>query len=394
MKIKFAVIVAAVGYFWNCVAASPNAQCQKWECKSGLGGDKQGTQRTCADRLGEINVAETCQPDNYLCDVEQQLTTGNQTCTGFDAFPWKSNMPAGDSCGSNAECFSKNCTTINGKSTCLGRGRGEECTDDRQCNPGLYCFTHPVQQTSTCFDVRTTGQNCHGALRCEFGSLCANNVCTKFGSLPDGTIFNVTDDVLFPLPNTDARMMYWVCENFYAINTNKTSEGGRSLFECTGGPEKNFTNYNREDGNLTCSYVLTTKDGRQFNFTELAKCGFNRDTYFYCPSRRGPIEYSTHNANDRSAWRNVNATCHHRSTIQYCRDIEDNIARSLMFRNFLRTEWITSGDNWSLIANNERCVGNAIKKTRNYWRLVDSASTSYLSYLSVVAVLVSMLVMN
>lgn len=227
--------------------------------------------------------------------------------------------------------------------------------------------------------------------------MCANHTCTRIGSLKTGTFFNITDAELYPNDDSDVRQMYWVCENFYAVITEATPEEGstKRLFECTNGPEKAFgdNEYARTDGNLQCIFNMTRTSGEgvTLNFTETAKCGFNRDNKFYCPSRRGATEFSRENAADRTTWSTAPNTCHHRTSIQYCKDIEGNIGRSLGFRNFLLHEWRTTGDNWPLVANNERCVGNAIVATREYWRFIDSATSTVLSY---VVVATSVIVMT
>jgi hypothetical protein len=175
--------------------------------------------------------------------------------------------------------------------------------------------------------------------------------------------------------------MYWVCENFYAVITEQTSEGGtKKLFECTNGPEKAFKNneYARVDGDLDCIYNMTRTSGEgvTLNFTETARCGFNKNNKFYCPKRRGATEFIKENAADRITWALAPNTCHHRTSILYCKDILDNIRRSVGFRNFLRTEWMTTIDNWPLVANSDKRVTNAIAFTRYYWMLSERPSNT------------------
>lgn len=59
-------------------------------------------------------------------------------------------------------------------------------------------------------------QNCTGATRCEFASACVNNLCTRYGTVKVGTIFNITDDELYPKPSDNSTEMHRVCETFYA----------------------------------------------------------------------------------------------------------------------------------------------------------------------------------
>jgi hypothetical protein len=258
------------------------------------------------------------------------------------------------------------------------------------CEVGHFCQVEDDRELS-CQALVKVGQPCRANVKCEFGSLCANHTCTRIGSLPTGTLYNLTDSELYSDPSDDERGMYWVCENFYAVLTNIMPEGTtRRLFECTNGPERAFEEYGRTDGNLDCIFNMTrtSEGGQTVNFTETAKCGFNKDDRFYCPARRGATEFADRNRIDRETWRNAPTTCHIRSTIHNCVDIKNDPARSVAFRDFLRTEWITTGDNWSLVANNDRCVGNSIASTASYWRLIDSASSLFLSSFGLVAGLI------
>lgn len=119
-------------------------------------------------------------------------------------------------------------------------------------------------------------------------------------------------------------------------------------------------------------------------------CGYNIDDFYYCPKMRGGDFFDAQNLADQGTWAIAPSSCHHRSTIQYCRAVEDNPATSVLLRNFLRYEWETTDNNWSLVANHEKCVGNAITKTRAYWRIRDSAATTTFTFLAL-AVLMSLL---
>ena len=388
MKIKLAALFAAFGYFCGGASAENAATCRTWNCQEGLGAGQTGANRVCANFTGSASVAEQCSPDTFLCNVRPDLSA-SANCTEFNPLPWKKDLPPGDSCTVNAECHSNNCTEVSGTRVCIGLAQNATCRNDLECEAGLFC-QEAMDTTLTCQPVQRIGQPCNGNLKCDFGGLCVNHTCTRIGTLPTGTFFNVTDDEVYPDINSDVRSMYWACENFYAVITNKISQGGdRFLFECTNGPEKAFgdNEYARAEGNLDCIFNMTRTSGEgvTLNFTETAKCGYNRDEKFYCPSRRGAAEYKTQNSLDRATWSNAPTSCHLRTTIQYCRDIEGDIGRSLGFRNFLRTEWITTEDNWSLVANNDRCVGNAIAFTRSYWRLIDSATGFIVSSFALVA---------
>jgi hypothetical protein len=126
------------------------------------------------------------------------------------------------------------------------------------------------------------------------------------------------------------------------------------IYECTKGYEKQFDKYDRSDNDLDCSFIQTLKDGSKDSLTLTAKCGFNEDNKSYCPMRRGDAEFSKENRDDAETWSSAPSTCHIRTTIQYCKDIESDIARSLRFRNFMINEWRTTSDNNVLVHNNKK----------------------------------------
>lgn len=360
---------------------SSNGSCKAWKCQSGLGGDQVGQNRTCASDVNLNQFTEQCRPDDHLCNV-QPIIVGKKNCTHTPVFPWKKDMPAGDSCVSNDECYSRNCTSNDGKKTCVGKGQNSACTDDRECNAKLFCFDNLSTFKRTCQPVIKVNGTCDGTKRCEFGAACANNVCTRFGTLRDGTLFNITDNELYPGINDVSQQMFRVCKSFWAIPNNTRSKLGREYYECSPGPVKDFDDYSRSDGDLSCTYTVTTKDGRTRVYEHQARCGYNNDDSYYCPKMRGGSFFEAINLADQAVWGTAPSSCHHRSTIQYCRAIEDNPARSFLFRNFLRYDWETTDVNWAYIANHDRCVGNAITNTRAYWRIRDSAVTSTFSILA------------
>lgn len=162
------------------------------------------------------------------------------------------------------------------------------------------------------------------------------------------------------LPDTQSKIgveVYRVCENFHAIDTGRVSEDKlRKILVCSGGFEQQFEEGARTIDNLPCEFVLTAPNGTQFNETWQAKCGFNRDSAFRCPERRGPKRFKENNLRARLTWQDgMNITqCHHRSSVQYCPAIQDNFINQKAFADVLRSEWMTQGDNWSMVANNDR----------------------------------------
>ena len=180
-----------------------------------------------------------------------------------------------------------------------------------------------------------------------------------------------------------------ICKNYTAyVAMNDTRNG--LYYECGGSPEKLFKKYDRHrDDSDFCDYNVTYHNGTSVTIRETPKCGYNADTYPYCPKRRGYSDYSGYNEIMTKLWEENQPLCHHRSTIQYCRNIEDNHALSVGYREFMRYEVETTGDLYPLIANNKRCVGDVVLFTKGYWRIIDSALTTTLTYFALVAALFS-----
>lgn len=392
MKTKIAVLFAAFGYMWNSATATPNDGCVAWQCQAGLGNNTQGADRTCAAVNESVFVTEECEPDTFLCQTGVTVTD-DVKCAETDPLPWRQRLVGNDTCTHANQCLSGTC--VNETATCTSLlNIGDACaneegiTGDEKCPSGHFCGRATPEATEdTCTPVIANGGACSGALRCAFGNACVNNTCTTLGSLKDGTWFFIQDDNLFPAGVGAEVLMYRVCENFWGVDTgNRTEDPALPIYECTPGYQREFSEDARPDATEPCKYNLTVPtNGTVLEIEENAECGFNKDTSFYCPARRGADQFATENRLDRATWKDAPATCHIRTSIQYCKDIEGNTVRSLAFRNALRTEWITTGNQWSLVANNDRCVGNSIAQTRGYWRLVDSSYSAILSYFGLIA---------
>ena len=392
MKILF-VLAASLFY-------SANAQCKSWRSQSGLGGNLQGSNRTCADPSGSLFFADICQPDAYLCSVQESIS-GSENCTFYSAFPWKSQLPPGDDCNGTASCYpGTTCNTIDLKKRCVGREENVTCTNDKECQPGLFCWHTGSGRTNTCKPLLQEGETCDLNRRCEFGSQCANLSCTRFGTMKNGERFAIYDGELFPtIPDVnvaDFSPIYRLCEDFWAFDTGFRNDSTHAIYECSKGPEKNFDSYATSNSGFLCSYNLTANNGTVIsNLTETVKCGFNTDTNYYCPMRRGVNDFSARNAVDRSTWsssenlNNSTYVCHHRTSVQYCLHIQENFLYQKAFNLALLNEFITTGDNYPMIANNNRDVGNAITKTKNYWRIVDSSFTNNLSCFTAILALIA-----
>lgn len=187
-----------------------------------------------------------------------------------------------------------------------------------------------------------------------------------------------------------------MCKSFWAENTgNTTSDSNKySIFECTKGRILEVGGYDRGLGaSDTCVYNYTLSNGKDFHPQEVATCGYNTDGLYYCPKRRSESDYKTLNDADKTTWNSFNdLNCHYNSTIQYCRKIEDNAVISLAYRLAMKNEMEVHGY-YPLIAKNDKCVGDAIETTLNYYRVIDSAYGTMMTYFALVVGLFSLVLL-
>ena len=141
---------------------------------------------------------------------------------------------------------------------------------------------------------------------------------------------------------------------------------------CTWGPTPNFDNFFRDNTGDSCSYNVTDPITNVTTpVTELATCGFNSDNKSYCRKFRDEKEAGKI-INDafQEAWK-FNLTCHVDTSLQYCKEIEDNVLKSVAIRALMAMIWQTEGANFALIANTETCVKSTI--LQDYYHMIDSA---------------------
>lgn len=382
MKICFAVFLVGITFVWNGLSALAAPACFEWSCLEGLGGNATGLTRTCAKHDGNLTSTDACEPEGkFLCNVEPGLNA-NATCTDANPLPWKTNLAPGDTCEFAEQCQSGLCANTTG--VCTKKAVNETCTMDIECDVGYSCN----RTSGNCTAVVAKGANCTDNNKCGFGQACVNSTCQVFGSLSSASLFTIQDNELAPDQTGDNSAFAGIaCKTFVAVKTTEVAEGANlPLYTCVDGYEPGFTDP-ASDAARNCNFTLNYGNGTSTPgaVSYPAVCGYNKDTKIYCPMRRSQKEHATENANDAKTWADAPSTCHIRSSVQYCKDIEGEPLRSIAFRSAMQTAWKTAGNNNALIANSDRCIGNSIAQTRNYWRMVDSATGTVLSYFGLIA---------
>lgn len=384
MKICFVVLLSGITLVLNSITAKAADACMQWQCQTELGGDLNGTARICADSTGNLASTNVCQPDDsFLCDVGTQLET-QTNCSESSPFPWKTNLAPGDNAETKEQCAAPERYNAETK-VCQGLAANATCTMDIECNAGFTCN----RGNMTCVATVSTGESCTADVKCDFGHVCAYGTCQRFGSIPTGSNVTFEDNELAADQVADnSAAISFGCASFVARKTAWVNETTNlPIYQCIAGYEKNFTDYANAEPTV-CKYTINYGNGTKGqtgDVEEPAVCGYNLDNKIYCPMKRSEMEHQKENEAAASTWSTAPNTCHVRSSVQYCNAIEGDILKSVPFRAAAESFWRTSGNNYPLIANSNRCIGNSIKATRAYWRIVDSATGTILSYFGVIA---------
>lgn len=261
------------------------------------------------------------------------------------------------------------------KSTCVGADIGNKCFEDTMCNPGLFC-----NKSKVCMKVSRLGDTCHEDLRCEFGSLCVNSTCIRKGSLPVLSKFIIEDNEIFRPTWLDlTRYAAPACSTFAAIKTNERTPypDFDIIYQCISGFEKKFDSYRVNETSRICEYQINFGNGTLGPvIIEAPTCGYNLDNSEYCPMKRNEKEHIRDNSLAVETWSNAPTECHHRSTIVACPYVQSNKKLLQDFKRVLVTDWITTDNNWALIAGTSRGVGRTVLYTREYFSLTDDVENN------------------
>ena len=371
---------------WN---SKTTAKCPQWSWNSGISQNKQGNERICATKSKDSNdvYVESCYPLQYYCNINFPLTS-DVKWTQHEVVPWKINLPAGDACSSFQECQTQrwNKTQSLDKATCQGIPENKPWKVDNEWYPGLFWFIEKPPN-GTCTQIRKIGDTCDPKRRWEFGSLWANNIWVRYGTLIDGTRYNLSDSELIPNSTLQEPWMYRVCKTFTGFNTSIKSEGDNFLLECGSSPKLKFGKYERdiEDDQL-CDYIQSFPNGTSREFTFPTQWGYSGNGMHYCPMMRTTENFTQDNAEAISLW-STTRPCHHRSTIQYWRYIIDDDILRKAYNKFLFNEWVTTKDNYAKIAGVQDWVGNNILEIKNYWSLTNSSKGNWNAILAVLGII-------
>ena len=107
----------------------------------------------------------------------------------------------------------------------------EDCTIHQDCNPGLFW-----NSTKNWDFVGKEGETWSANTICEFGTLCMNGICTRFGNQITGRQFYIPGVVKGLPRDIVSNVISRLWSSFWAeITGNKTADNHYTIFECTDG---------------------------------------------------------------------------------------------------------------------------------------------------------------
>ena len=385
---------------WVKVQAS---QCPIFKCGS-IEQSAESNKTICVepnDGIQNPHIIDTCD-DDYECTAVSWSSIDqvkNATCIPVETHSAVENtMRAGEFCSNTTQCFNHgngaNCTQQTSLGFCESPIlEGGECQNDagspghRYCSVGMYC------KSKKCTKALTIDQTCTEDDLCQFGLACiatdnatfTNFTCTNYGQLENGAQFNIEHIVQ---EDDDWLGINSVCQSHSAV------EVSTYIRECRPGNKNNVQIEGdlRQDGNdANCTFQ--SFDAAEANAThsvekqENAKCGFNHASYAWCTKRKGDRWF----VDTFEKIRDLDLTkfnCHPSSSFEECYSSTNEVDQELAWQFQRRLFEVDELTGFHLIADNDKCVSEAI--TRSYWQGRDPDSAHSITlYSSLVLVAIS-----
>ena len=238
MKYTIILLLVAYGLLEDKKSACPLYVCEK----------KFISNKGCASTKFKNDFLEihlhSC-GKNKICDI-LLMQDGVAKC--MDYYNITKRYP-GEYCTSSHECYSGKCQD----SKCIWQSPNDKCTDDIDCNVGLFCLN------GLCKNYITQKEDCRkSSLKCPPNAVCDSNYpnCIKIGSLDIGSKSNTTA----------------ACSSFYIYNGT-----------CASGPILDPRYKGQNPGK--CEYLP-----RNYSFSEKPLCGMSSNQASYC--NYGPGDFN------------------------------------------------------------------------------------------------------
>ena len=205
---------------------------------------------------------------------------------------WCPSEQTTDPCFGDATCQNGVCTIEApvGTACCTDFTDPDSC-DVRKCNVGQYCDTSGDADTGgRCQAVLANGDVCSATDQCGYGSFCNLNnaeasgrICRYYGTLENGETIGPVDE-----PEK--------CMSGQTVNL-ANEDDPTNEFMCVKGAvsDPGFGQDAKLDQEGECKFTNYTTESEETGTPETvpAMCGFNEESFFYCPVFKGDTVWLT-----------------------------------------------------------------------------------------------------
>lgn len=252
---------------------------------------------------------------------------------------------------------------------------GSACTSHKECPANSYCGAGNV-----CTAVPAVGGDCTEFKVCAYNHQCVSTVepfdkftCASPLSLKEGAIFahasgpQLSAKMVSASELEDGVMSEHICATGYSF----TIDADKKIVQCRRGDrsdDQTIAALRREEAGAKCTFT-SFNDPEPANFakaisgTDLAKCGFNKDAYAWCPLRTGDTEVM----NALTAFVKTvvidDKTCHPLEDESVCNAVLTRLKSKESLKWFWAVQHVFGA--FPNVANNDRCVAESI--TASFW---------------------------
>lgn len=231
----------------------------------------------------------------------------------------------------------------------------------KYCPPGSYCFE------GKCTAQVGKDTNCQKG-SCKFGYQCVakdanldDYRCTSMNSIGDQTTFKIDR-----VTNGDN---IWTGINSLCSSYNSESTDDADIRICRKADiseGQKIEKYRRDNPGEKWSYTTFNDDypieGEPTS--DVSHCGFNIDSFAYCPMRKGDTWFKDR-LKDLRTNDFTTLNCHSLSLVENCQDFIDNIDKGTIHRFNQSILAVDPDFGYHLIANNDNWVARSI--TEKFW---------------------------
>mmetsp|Transcript_11438 Transcript_11438/g.10100 ORF Transcript_11438/g.10100 Transcript_11438/m.10100 type:complete len:404 (+) Transcript_11438:38-1249(+) len=324
------------------------------------------------------HLVQSCE-GNMTCPANgwtNPSQVANKTCSDEKEVVIADNIQRhGEVCLETKNCFNhakgafcdRNITVENFGACFSALKIGDACTRNghNECPAQSYC-----NADRKCIGALTTGQVCDSKNFCQFGLICLasdeelkNHTCHAIGSLSNNATF-LDDDV------ADIDEYFGINSACFEHTINNTDVAAKKI--CRGGDiskDNNRGDFMRNSPEDLCeftTFIGNSTVGEEGKIvSEMAECGFNKNTNAWCRKRKGDQwfikAFETLAATDFSAF-----NCHPLSSAKNCLQAHF-IDENEVFANFDRAlSEVDEDAGFARFALNDVCVAESV--TAFYWR--------------------------